>query len=161
MLVVEVYDFDVLLAQRGRADRVGFKPKYLRKYRRALARVASKAQGVAAALPRAPGRGAAPGAGGIRSCSRRRRGRASRTRRRCPRVSSICPERRRSAGRGAGGTPGTAPRGLAGACFRSSRPAAVDRKRRVLTFPNFKFCTDYSVPGGSVDWDRVPRDLRT
>lgn len=37
----------------------------------------------------------------------------------------------------------------------------MDRKRRVLTFPNFKFCTDYSVPGGSVDWDRVPRDLRT
>ena len=24
--------------------------------------------------------------------------------------------------------------------------------KHILTFPNLKFCTDYSVPGGSVDW---------
>tara|TARA_B100001094_G_scaffold332639_1_gene405601 strand:- start:402 stop:1382 length:981 start_codon:yes stop_codon:yes gene_type:complete len=33
-----------------------------------------------------------------------------------------------------------------GVCF-------IDKSKNILTFPNFKLCSDYSLPGGSIDWN--------
>lgn len=163
-LVIRVPNFDQLLKQKNRAKHIGYKPKYLAKFGKSLKRVKhSKRRWVnmkkshlkSGQLPELAWKNPKPlhkseaqqitytasypaGLIDLAQATEQRTGRPWRF------------------GKNRHNKRGTFP------VIETCGVILMDKRARILTFPNFKFASYYSVPGGSVDWphDAPPNDLQ-